>query len=137
MVDTFTQEERSRIMSKIGGKDSAIEMRVRRLLFSLGYRYRLHVATLPGRPDIVFPGRRKAVFVHGCFWHKHEGCKKAAMPEQNADFWQNKISKNVTRDQLAQSRLIALGWSVLVIWGCEIRSDTSALEIKLREFLEG
>ena len=137
MVDIFTKDERSRIMSKIGGKDSAIEMRVRRLLFSLGYRYRLHVATLPGRPDIVFPGRRKAIFIHGCFWHKHEGCKRSALPEQNADFWQNKINKNMTRDQLSQSQLSELGWRVLVIWGCEVRSDTSALEIKLREFLEG
>ncbi|MBP2666936.1 MAG: vsr [Firmicutes bacterium] len=124
-------------MSKIGGKDSAIEMRVRRLLFSLGYRYRLHVATLPGKPDIVFPGRRKVVFVHGCFWHRHEGCRRATVPDQNADFWRRKIERNVARDKDVQEQLKETGWSVLVIWGCEVRRDTRDLEMRLRYFLEG
>ena len=137
MTDIFTKDERSRIMSKIGGKDSAIEMRIRRLLFSLGYRYRLHVAALPGKPDIVFPGRRKAIFVHGCFWHGHEGCKRATVPEQNAEFWQRKIDRNVERDETVRKQMSEAGWNVLIIWGCEVRSDTSALEIRLREFLEG
>ena len=137
MTDIFTKDERSRIMAKIGGKDSAIEMRVRRLLFSLGYRYRLHVAALPGKPDIVFPGRRKAIFVHGCFWHGHEGCKRATVPEQNAEFWQRKIDRNVERDETVRKQMSEAGWNVLIIWGCEVRSDTSALEIRLREFLEG
>ena len=137
MTDIFSPDERSRIMAKIGGKDSAIEMQVRRLLFSLGYRYRLHVATLPGKPDIVFPGRKKAIFIHGCFWHRHEGCKRATLPTNNVDFWQNKFSKTVCRDSLTESRLQEIGWSVLIVWGCEVRSDTSALETKLQEFLKG
>ena len=137
MTDIFSPDERSRIMAKIGGKDSAIEMQVRRLLFSLGYRYRLHVATLPGKPDIVFPGRKKAIFIHGCFWHRHEGCKRATLPDHNVEFWQSKFSKTVCRDSLTESRLQELGWSVLIVWGCEVRSDTSALETKLQEFLKG
>ena len=137
MTDIFTKDERSRIMAKIGGKDSAIEMRVRRLLFSLGYRYRLHVAALLGKPDIVFPGRRKAIFVHGCFWHGHEGCKRATVPEQNAEFWQRKIERNVARDETVQRQLIGAGWGVLVVWGCEVRANSDDLSNRLRQFLEG
>ena len=124
-------------MSKIGGKDSAIELRVRRLLFSLRYRYRLHAAKLPGKPDIVFPGRRKAIFVHGCFWHGHDGCKRAKIPAQNEDFWRRKIAGNVARDQETLAKLKQIGWGVLVVWGCEVRTDTSVLERKLKDFLEG
>lgn len=137
MTDIFTKEARSRIMSKIGGKGSVIEMRVRRLLFSLGYRYRLHVAKLPGKPDIVFPGRRKAIFVHGCFWHGHDGCNRAKIPAQNEDFWRKKIAGNVARDQEVLKKLNEIGWRVLVIWGCEVRCDTSALKLKLIDFLKG
>ena len=136
MTDIFDKNERSRIMSKIGGKDSAIELRVRPLLFSLGYRYRLHAAKLPGKPDIVFPGRRKAIFVHGCFWHGHDECKRAKIPAQNEDFWRRKIAGNVARDQEVLQKLSEIEWSVLVIWGCQVRADTSALEITLRNFLE-
>lgn len=122
-------------MSKIGGKDSAIEMRVRRLLFSLGYRYRLHVATLPGKPDIVFPGRKKVIFINGCFWHGHEGCKRASIPKQNAEVWRVKIAGNAARDQDEQKRLQEAGWKVLVVWGCEIKSKSGDLANKLQEFL--
>ena len=124
-------------MAKIGGKDSAIAMRVRRLLFSLGYRYRLHLAALPGKPDIVFPGRRKVIFVHGCFWHGHEGCKRATVPEQNADFWQRKIARNVARDETVQRQLIGAGWGVLVVWGCAVKANLDDLSNRLRQFLEG
>ena len=137
MTDVFDKNERSRIMAKIGGKDSVIELRVRRLLFSLGYRYRLHAAKLPGKPDIVFPGRRKAIFVHGCFWHGHDECKRAKIPAQNEDFWRRKIAGNVARDQEVLKNLSEIGWRALIVWGCEVRSDTSALEIILRDFLEG
>ena len=123
-------------MAKIGGKDSAIEMRIRRLLFSLGYRYRLHVAALPGKPDIVFHGRRKAIFVHGCFWHRHEGCRRATVPEQNAEFWRRKIERNVARDETVQGQLKETGWDFLIVWGCEVRKDTRGLEDKLRRFLD-
>lgn len=126
---------RRRIMSAVRGRDTKPEMVVRRLLHSMNYRYRLHRKDLPGRPDIVFPSRRKVVFVHGCFWHRHPGCSKATEPKTRADFWTEKFERNVERDREAENRLEQAGWSSLVVWECETRSP-ERLAPKLREFLD-
>ena len=110
-------------------------MRVRRLVFSLGYRYRLHQSDLPGTPDLVFPGRRKVIFVHGCFWHQHE-CSRGVRPASNIEFWNTKLSRNVQRDQKNVYALTADGWSVLVVWECETKSLHS-LASRIVEFLGG
>lgn len=126
---------RRRIMSAVGGRDTKPEMIVRRLLFSMNYRYRLHRKDLPGRPDIVFARRRKAIFVHGCFWHRHEGCGKATSPKTRSDFWTEKFERNVERDRRAEERLAEMGWTSLVVWECETRA-TKALAVTLRAFLD-
>ena len=107
---------------------------VRRLLFSMGYRYRLHYKSLPGKPDIVFPGRRKVIFVHGCFWHRH-GCKIGKAPKSRLDYWQPKLAKNVIRDRTKIEQLESLGWQVLVVWQCEI-ADIDALAARLKAFVD-
>jgi DNA mismatch endonuclease, patch repair protein len=114
--------ERSRLMSKVRGKDTTPEMAVRRAAYALGYRFRLHCPDLPGRPDIVFASRRKAIFVHGCFWHRHSGCHLSSMPKTRVEFWGNKFARNVERDEMTERALIAAGWQVLVIWECETRN---------------
>ncbi|MBN6739423.1 DNA mismatch endonuclease Vsr [Acidithiobacillus sp. MC6.1] len=121
-------------MSKVRGKDTSLEMKVRRLLFDLGYRYRLHVSKLPGRPDIVFPGRRKIIFVHGCFWHRHPGCPKASMPKSHVEYWAEKLSRNGERDREAVRKLKEEGWGVLIVWECETKGQ-EALKRMLVEFL--
>ncbi|WP_291720516.1 very short patch repair endonuclease [Magnetospirillum sp. 64-120] len=108
-------------MAAIKGKDTKPEMIVRRLLHSLGYRYRLHRKDIPGNPDIVFIGRRKAIQVHGCFWHQHSGCKAAHVPLSRLEYWQPKLARNVSRDSASLEALGAAGWDVLVLWECEIR----------------
>lgn len=126
---------RRKIMSSVGSKNTKPEMVVRRLLHSENYRYRLHRKDLPGRPDIVFGSRRKAIFVHGCFWHRHDGCSKATMPRTREDFWREKFALNVQRDAAAMQQLEDLGWNVLTIWECET-GDRIALEKRLIGFLE-
>ena len=108
-------------MAAIRAKDTGPEVLVRRMLHSLGYRYRLHVRSLPGRPDLVFPGRRRIIEIRGCFWHRHGGCPLAATPRAHAAFWQAKLNETVTRDARNLSALEAAGWSVLVVWECETR----------------
>ena len=120
MADSLSKEKRSWNMSKIRGKDTAIEVKVRKYLFSKGFRYRKNVKTLPGKPDIVLPKYKTAVFVHGCFWHRHEGCKDATTPKTRTDFWNEKFRKNVENDQLHTQQLTEMGWKVLVLWECEI-----------------
>lgn len=110
---------RSWNMSRIRGKDTKPELVVRRLLHAEGFRYRLHAADLPGRPDIVFRSRKKVIFVHGCFWHQHDGCRNAVMPKTRAAFWSEKLAKNVARDQMVLEQLREKGWTALVIWECE------------------
>jgi DNA mismatch endonuclease (patch repair protein) len=134
MVDVFTKKKRSEIMSKIGSKDSAQEMYVRKLLFSMGYRYRLHRADLPGKPDIVLTRHKKIIFVNGCFWHGHEKCKRAKLPETNRLFWKNKIKQNVMRDKVNNVTLRRQGWKCLVVWQCQITKGTY-LKKKLIHFL--
>lgn len=134
-MDRISPEARSRNMSRIRGKDTAPEMIVRRLLHRLGYRFRLHAAALPGRPDIVFPGRSCALFVHGCFWHRHTGCRYARMPTTRTGFWSDKFEANVKRDTAAVEALEHSGWRVLTVWECETRQLPESLAAKLQTFL--
>ena len=134
-MDRLTKQRRSEIMSRIGGKNTAPELAVRSLVHSLGYRYRLHSKKLPGKPDLVFAGRRKVIFVHGCFWHGHEGCKKGQLPKSRLDYWKPKIEANKQRDYGNETRLKDSGWNVLVVWQCDLK-DSASLEARIVEFLE-
>ncbi|HEX7799530.1 MAG TPA: very short patch repair endonuclease [Asticcacaulis sp.] len=127
---------RSRTMRAVKSKDTAPELRVRRLVHAMGYRYRLHRKDLPGHPDLVFPGRRKAIFIHGCFWHGHDCRRGARMPKTNADYWTAKIGRNRERDARTLAELAKLGWGVCVLWECELK-DEAALRRTLRAFLDG
>lgn len=133
MVDTLTPAARSQRMSRIRGKHTAPELFVRRLVHALGYRFRLHRKGMPGSPDLVFPGRKKIVFVHGCYWHGHE-CKWGKLPKSNVEFWQDKVLKNRARDARNVADLQMSGWAVYVVWQCETK-DAGALEKTLKRFL--
>jgi DNA mismatch endonuclease (patch repair protein) len=128
-MDTFTAETRSRIMSRIRSKDTKPELAVRRMLHGMGYRFRLHRKDLRGKPDIVLPKYRTAIFVHGCFWHSHS-CMKGRRPASNAEFWNDKFSRNKRRDAANLKALRAAGWQCLVLWECHIR-DSESLHRKL------
>lgn len=133
MVDNRTVASRSRLMSRIGSKHTKPELAVRVLLHRLGYRFRLHRKDLPGRPDIAFIGRKKAIFVHGCFWHGH-GCRIGKLPKSNQVFWKAKIERNRSRDREIRSNLEHVGWAVEEVWQCELK-DFQSLEARLRNFL--
>src|SRR4051812_6338324 len=123
MADVLSQIIRSKCMSAVRSKDTKPEWTVRRIVFSLGYRYRLHQANPPGKPDVVFSRKRKAIFVHGCFWHRH-CCKKGlSVPSKNREFWQKKLGENVKRDERVQAELRRLGWTILVVWECQTTSE--------------
>lgn len=122
-------------MGRVRNKDTKPEMHVRRLIHSLGYRYRLHSGKLPGRPDIVFPSRKKVIFVHGCFWHRHEGCARCRLPKSKLDFWVPKLKKNRLRDIENQAKLRELSWDVLVVWECEV-TEAAGLPARIMNFLE-
>lgn len=122
MTDTMTPEERSRCMAAIKGKDTKPEMIVRKYLFSRGLRYRVQVKKLPGRPDIVLRKYKTVVFVDGCFWHGHEGCRFFRLPKSNVEFWQQKIERNMARDSRNEMLLEAMGWRVLRVWECDVRA---------------
>ena len=115
-------EQRSRNMSAIKSKNTKPEIAVRKLLHSMGYRFRLHRKDLPGSPDIVLPKYKTVIFVHGCFWHRHENCKYATTPKTRPAFWESKFNENIRRDRTNQNNLIKLGWKVLVIWECDLKS---------------
>ena len=132
MSDKLTPEKRSWNMSRIKGKDTKIEVEVRKYLFSKGYRFRKNDKRYPGKPDIVLPKYHVAIFVHGCFWHRHEGCKDATTPKTRTEFWLEKFDKNVKNDRIKQEKLRELGWKVIVIWECEIKKDL----VKTMEWLE-
>jgi DNA mismatch endonuclease (patch repair protein) len=127
MTDVFTPEMRSSVMRRVKGKDTAPEMTVRRLLTRMGLRYRLHRPDLPGKPDIVMPGRKLAIFVHGCFWHGHDCARGARAPKANAEYWRAKIARNRARDLDHGAALRARGWRVLTLWECALK-DEAALE---------
>ena len=133
-MDTRTPEQRRHIMKSVGSKDTGPELAVRRLLHGMGYRYRLHRKDLPGRPDIVLGPRRKAIFVHGCFWHGHD-CPKGRLPKSRLDYWRPKVDKNRERDRTKEEQLKSLGWNVLTIWQCETK-DLEALTARLQDFVE-
>jgi DNA mismatch endonuclease (patch repair protein) len=129
-MDIVDRETRSRMMRGIRGKDTGPELAVRKLAHRMGYRFRLHRRGLPGSPDLVFPGRRKIIFVHGCYWHRHPGCRFAYSPKSRVDFWNEKFASNVARDAAAIASLQKEGWSPLVIWECEL-SDSDKLAARL------
>lgn len=133
MTDRISPESRSRIMSRIRGKNTKPEIVVRRLIHAMGYRYRLHRKNLPGTPDLTFPVRRKVIFVHGCFWRQHN-CPRGIRPVSNTEFWNRKLDRNVRRDRKNLTMLRRNGWSVLVLWECEMR-EPEALTNRIVEFL--
>jgi DNA mismatch endonuclease (patch repair protein) len=134
-VDSLSPKERSEIMARVRSKNSRPEMLVRRRVFALGYRYRLHQKSLPGCPDIVFRPRHKVIFVHGCFWHRHARCALARMPKSRLDFWKPKLEGNKRRDARNERALARKGWKVLTIWECQL-GETERLDLAIRRFLD-
>lgn len=141
MPDTISKVRRSENMRRIRSQDMKPEMLVRKLSHRLGYRHRLHGKKLPGKPDLVYPGRRKVIFVHGCFWHQHGDpeCKIARRPRSNREYWDPKLDRNMERDLQNQARLREMGWDYLIVWECEARAaqreGTEVLEPKIKSFL--
>ena len=135
VTDRVSKATRSRIMASVGSKNTGPEMAVRRALHRLGYRYRLASSELPGRPDLVFPSRRKAIFVNGCFWHGHR-CRNGQLPKSKLDYWGPKIAENQRRDRRQRSRLAAMGWSSKTVWECRIRKDLDRVIEELTDFLD-
>ena len=136
MPDALSYEARRAHMRRIRSANTQPELRVRRLAHAMGFRFRLHRRSLPGKPDLVFPRFRKVIFVHGCFWHQHPGCGRASTPKSHTDYWLPKLQHNRDRDEAAAIALAALGWDVAVIWECET-SDVAALAVHLQAFLGG
>lgn len=132
MTDIVDRKRRSEMMASVRGRDTAPELAVRRIAHGMGLRFRLHRKDLPGRPDLVFPKHRLAVFVHGCFWHRHKGCRFASIPKSRIAFWTEKFAANVARDARQEAALRELGWRVLVIWQCETK-DKASVKRKLVE----
>ena len=128
-MDVFSPEKRSQVMSRIRSKDTKPEKIIRSILHKLGFRFRINRKDLPGKPDIVLPKYKTVIFVHGCFWHQHEGCKYAVMPKSNTNYWKPKLTKNVDRDKLNVKRLNEIGWNVLTIWECQIPTITNSPQI--------
>lgn len=134
-MDTFSKEKRSEIMRAVKSKDSQAELAVRQMLHRAGFRYRLHVADLPGKPDLVFPARQKVVFIHGCFWHLHKNCRAASRPSSNVEYWESKLQRNADRDKKNKRRIKKLGWKMLVVWECELKNPDAVFSM-LTRFLE-
>jgi len=133
-VDTFSPEKRSDIMRRVRSIDTTPEKKVRSILHSLGFRFRLHRSDLPGKPDIVLPKRRTVVFVHGCFWHRHQGCRRATTPASRQEYWLPKFKRTVERDEKNQEELRQEGWNVIVVWECEMK-DMANLAANLFELV--
>jgi DNA mismatch endonuclease (patch repair protein) len=129
-MDKVSPEKRSWTMAQVKGRDTDPEKIMRSLLHHMGYRFRLQRADLPGKPDIVLPKFKTALFVHGCFWHRHPGCKRATTPTTNTDYWDNKFARTVARDAKNQRELAALDWHVLIVWECELK-DLTTLQARL------
>lgn len=134
ITDKVTPKIRSRIMSHIRSESTAPEVVLRRLVYGMGYRYRLHRSDLPGNPDLVFQGLKKIIFVHGCFWHQHTECKDGHLPKTNLQYWIPKLERNIQRDKKVVEELTEIGWDVMVIWECQL-ADRERLAIKLKKFL--
>ncbi|MGI8992555.1 MAG: very short patch repair endonuclease [Bryobacteraceae bacterium] len=134
-MDSLTPAARSERMSRVRSKDTKPEMIVRRLVHRMGYRYRLHARDLPGNPDLVFPGRGKIIFVHGCFWHRHSACKNTRWPKSRLGFWKPKLEQNRRRDGINQRALRRLGWKLLIVWECQLKNPAQTAE-RLERFLE-
>ena len=134
MADVHSKETRSYNMSRIKGKDTKPEMLVRRFLHGNGYRYRLHVKTLPGKPDIVLPKYKTVIFIHGCFWHGHEGCKYYVVPKTRTEWWLNKINRNIENDTKAVKALKKEGWKIITLWECQLKP--SAIDNALSSLLK-
>ncbi len=134
-MDTVSPQRRSEIMARVRAKDTVPEMGVRRLVHGMGYRYRLHRRNLPGTPDLVFVGRRKVIFVHGCFWHRHTGCAAARIPKARQEFWLAKLQGNCERDSRNVEALYDQGWNVMTVWECELK-DIAQLRARIRSFLD-
>ena len=135
MTDVYPPEKRSAVMRRVKGKDTSPELKVRKALTRLGVRYRLHRKDLPGNPDIVLAGRKRALFVHGCFWHGHDCPRGSRVPKQNRDYWIGKVARNRVRDLASREALAALGWRVETIWECELKDD-EALSGRLGALLD-
>lgn len=134
MADHLDRSRRSLNMSAIHSKNTEPELAVRKMVYALGYRFRLHVPNLPGRPDLVFASKRKAIFVHGCFWHRHNRCSRATIPKTHSEFWEAKLSLNAVRDRRSRRLLRRMGWKVLTAWQCELKNPDKLSE-RLDEFL--
>ncbi|HUD51882.1 DNA mismatch endonuclease Vsr [Parvibaculum sp.] len=134
MVDHVDRRKRSEMMRAVKSKHTSTEMIVRSAAHRLGLRFRLHRADLPGKPDLVFPKWKTVIFVNGCFWHRHRGCKKATMPKSNVAFWRRKFERNVMRDKIKIKELHLLGWRVATIWQCQVASIPEATEVLKRTF---
>lgn len=137
MTDKWTKEKRSSVMSKIRSADTKPEMILRCGLHRLGLRYRLNNSDLPGSPDLVFPKYKAVVFVHGCYWHRHPGCKDASVPKSNQSFWLAKFNENIKRDARVKEELLEKGWKVIVVWECELNKDTIATIEKVAYEIKG
>lgn len=133
MENAVKNQQRSANMRAIRAKDTAPELSIRSMVYRMGYRFRLHQKDLPGKPDLVFPARRKVIFVHGCFWHQHVGCRDAVMPKSREGFWYPKLTRNAQRDSEQLNALKKLGWKVLIVWECELTN--SRLSNRIRRFL--
>lgn len=134
-MDIVDKNKRSEIMSRVRSSNTKPEVQVRKLLHSLGYRFRLHRKDLPGTPDIVLPARESIIFVHGCFWHRHKGCCDATMPKTRTNFWKKKFAENLARDKKNITALKKMGWKVLIVWQCELRKEKNLIR-KLNKFLK-
>ena len=137
MTDTLSAERRSWNMSRISGRNTAPEIRMRSLLHRAGFRFRLHAAGLPGKPDIVLRRYKTVVFVHGCFWHRHGGCRKATTPSTRQDFWQSKFNATIERDRRNTFELNAMGWRVITVWECELEKNPEQVIETVRNQLHG
>lgn len=134
-MDRISSDERSLVMAHVRSGNTKPEMLVRRLVFSMGYRYRIHYPRLPGKPDLAFPSKKKVIFVHGCFWHRHAGCKLASTPATRTEYWLPKFARTVQRDRSTEDALLEGGWKFLVVWECQLR-DMNQIAILIKNFLD-
>ncbi|MCB9045059.1 MAG: DNA mismatch endonuclease Vsr [Chitinophagales bacterium] len=135
MTDIWPENKRKEVMSKIRSKDTKPEMLLRKALFQSGYRYRIHYKQLPGKPDIVFPKKKIAIFVHGCFWHHHKDCREGRIPDTNSKFWKEKLEKNINRDARHVAEIQKMGWKVIVVWECEVEKQLNSTLEKIKDMM--